>query len=78
MIRSSTEKTELIWYNPIEKLYECGSWVRFNNLNREHHEECSVLYETSDLTARIAHKIVGELNAARNERPPIGLVLAYA
>jgi len=78
MIAESTNKIELIWYNPLLEIYECGSWVRFNNLNRESQEEYSILYETSDLTARIANKIVGELNAARSENPPVGLALSYA
>jgi len=79
MVNNSRERTELIWYNPHTACYECGVWVRFKNLTSEWGEEgFSILYETDDLTSRLANKIVNELNAARGENNHTEVVVAYA
>ncbi len=78
MVNSLEYRTELIWYNPQTRSYECGPWIRYNNLTLELGEEgFSVLYETDDLTARLAQKIVAELNAARVEDTKEELIPAF-
>ncbi len=68
MVLFTHDRIELIWYNPQSKVYECGPWIRYNNLTSRYGEDgFSILYETDGLTARLAKKIVSELNAARVE-----------
>ena len=58
----------VIWYNPIKKTYEHGSWASFNNAAQSEREgmEFEVLYETDGLSSKLASKIVRELNLASN------------
>ena len=56
----------VIWYNPIIKMYEHGSWASYNNAAQSEQEgkEFEVLYETDGLSSKLASKIVKELNLA--------------
>lgn len=60
--------TGVIWYNPIIKEYQYGSWANYSNASREEKKgvEFEVLYEMDGLTSKLASKIVKELNLASN------------
>ena len=58
--------TGVIWYNPIMKEYQHGSWASYSNAAQAEREgyEFEVLYEMDGLTNKLASKIVKELNLA--------------
>ncbi len=68
MTQTPQATTGVIWYNPIVKEYQYGSWASYNNAAREKREgkDLEVLYEMDGLTSKLASKIVQELNLASN------------
>lgn len=56
----------VIWYDPIAKTYQHGSWATYNNASQTGEEglEFEVLYETDGISSKLASKIVRELNLA--------------
>ena len=69
---------ELIWYNPKSGRYQCGNWVQYNTLIHENGEDgFGILYQTNELSSRIANKIVKELNVARKTNPTSSPIYAF-
>lgn len=65
MTNTPQATTGVIWYNPIIKEYQYGSWATYSNMTREVSDpDFEVLYEMDGLTAKLASKIVKELNLA--------------
>lgn len=72
MTHAPQAKTGVIWYNPIEKEYQYGSWASYNHVAQKEDEGAifDVLYETDAMTTRLASKIVKELNLASAKAEP--------
>ncbi len=56
----------VIWFDPRTNRYEFGSWQVFQS-TRQVSNDLEIIYEIKNLTAKLAQKIVKELNAARFE-----------
>ena len=57
----------VIWFNPSTNQYGFGTWKVFRDLSKNKGIDLEIIYETKRLTAKLAEKIVKELNAARFE-----------
>lgn len=65
MTNTPQAPTGVIWYNPLLKEYQFGSWDTYNHLTQEVSDpDFEVLYEMDGLTSKLASKIVKELNLA--------------
>lgn len=58
-----------IWYNPLNGSYEKGDKEAFQRVVATCKGICHVtmLYELNELSARLANKILSELNSARHQ-----------
>lgn len=65
MTNTPQATTGVIWYNPILKEYQFGTWATYSNITQELSDpDFEVLYEMDGLTSKLASKIVKELNLA--------------
>ena len=65
MTHTPQATTGVIWYNPILKEYQIGTWATYSNITQELSDpDFEVLYEMDGLTSKLASKIVKELNLA--------------
>lgn len=56
-----------IWFNPHLNIYQKGAWQDYQEITHrvENKESYMIIYELSELSSRLADKLLRELNSTR-------------